>query len=112
MSWVLLIFSLVIALYLTFNQKFKSVIASQFAIFFYYLASIALIDIFAKSWLLPFTVLFTVGYIINLIVNIIKISNKNFDFSDEKNGKLFIKTMLQFALSLILLTIIIVLLIK
>lgn len=112
MSWLLLIFSFIIALFLTFNTKIKVIIATQLAIFFYYLTLLLFINNVAKNWLLYFAIVFTVGYIINLLVNIIKIYNKKFDISIEKNEKLLAKTILQFSLSLILLMIVIILLIK
>lgn len=112
MSWIFLIISFLIALFLSCNNIMKPIISSQFAIFFYYLTLLLFINNVAKNWLLYFAIVFTVGYIINLLVNIIEIYNKKFDISIEKNEKLLAKTMLQFSLSLILLMIVIVLLIK
>ena len=103
---------LFISLFFTFNHELKSIISKHFAVFFYYLTALSFINIVSTALVLQFAVIFTVLYIGWMIVNLVKISDKNFDFSHDKSGKLFIKTMLQFSLSLILLTIIIVLLIK
>ena len=110
MSWLLLIFSFIMALFLTFNTKIKMIIATQFAILFYYVSLLAFINIIAKSFLLNFAILFTGIYIINLIANMVRIHQKSFDMIDDKNVKIFARTMLQFSLSLILILIIIIIL--
>lgn len=112
MSWILFISYLIIALFFTFNHKIKSIISKHFAIFFYYLMALTFVNIVAPVWLLKFAILFTVFYIGRLIVNIVKVHQKTFDFSDDENSKFYAETMLQFSFSLIFMTIIIALLIK